>query len=168
MIDTQTAIPKLPAELRPEQVVAVVDDREKLRLDLSPLQSATKRLDTGDYSVRGLERHVSVERKSLSDLLNSVGNNRETFDKEMMRILAYPVRALVVEATWAEIEKGEWRSKVTPHSVLGSLLGWIAQGVPIVMATDHTRAGVYVSRLLFIAARRRYRELRALVNGRTL
>jgi hypothetical protein len=43
------------------------------------------------------------------------------------------------------------------------LLGWIAAGVPVVMAEDHDRAGRYVSRILYIAARRRWREARALV-----
>ena len=42
------------------------------------------------------------------------------------------------------------------------MLGWIAAGVPVIMAGDHERAGRYVSRLLFTAARRRWRELRTL------
>jgi hypothetical protein len=33
------------------------------------------------------------------------------------------------------------------------------------MAYDHARAGRFVSRLLFISARRRYREMRALLAG---
>jgi hypothetical protein len=35
--------------------------------------------------------------------------------------------------------------------------------VPIIMAADHARAGRYVSRLLFTAARRRWREARSLI-----
>lgn len=155
----------LPAELRPEAVTAVIDTREQLPLDLSPLKMITGTLTTGDYSVRGLEHVVAVERKSLSDLLGCIGGERERFDREVTRLLAYPVRALVVESSWSEIELGEWRSKITPAAAMGSLLGWIAQGLPVVMATDHTRAGRVVSRLLFIAARRRWRELRALAGS---
>ncbi len=73
-----------------------------------------------------------------------------------------PVRAIVCETTWAELEAGQWRSKVTPAAALGSCLGWIAAGVPVIMAGDHQRAGRCIARLLFIAARRRWRELRAL------
>ena len=62
----------------------------------------------------------------------------------------------------ARIEAGNWKSKVTPAAAVGSLLGWIAPGVPVIMAGDHDRAGRYVSRLLFTAARRRWREARAL------
>ena len=154
---------RLPAELHPEQITGIIDTRERLPLDLSPLNAEAGTLATGDYSVRGLESVVAIERKSLADMLGCIGQERERFDREVMRLLAYPTRALVVESTWGEIEAGEWRSKVTPAAAVGSLLGWIASGVPIIMAGDHERAGRYVSRLLFTAARRRWREARGLV-----
>jgi ERCC4-type nuclease len=152
----------LPADLLPEAVTAIIDTREQMPLSLEPLRVEVGTLTTGDYSVRGLEHLIAVERKSLADLLNCVGQERERFDREVQRLLAYPVRALVVEATWADVEQGQWRSKVTPAAAIGSLLGWIATGLPVVMAGSHERAGRYVSRLLYIAARRRWRELRAL------
>jgi ERCC4-type nuclease len=156
---------RLPAELRPTDVCAVIDTREQLPLDLTPLQTTVGTLATGDYSVVGLEHVVAVERKGLSDLIGCVGVERERFDREIQRLLAYPVRALVIEATWADLEQGEWRSKVTPAAALGSVLGWIASGVPVIMAGDHARAGRYVSRLIFTAARRRWRECRTLAAG---
>lgn len=155
----------LPAELRPEQVVAVVDTREQLPLDLSPLQTIGGTLATGDYSIQGLEAVVAIERKSLPDLLGCIGTSRERFDREIQRLIAYPTRAVVVEATWPDLEQGEWRSQVTPAAAVGSVLGWIAAGVPIILAGDHERAGRYVGRLLFTAARRRWREARALAVG---
>jgi ERCC4-type nuclease len=155
----------LPAELKPESITAVVDTREQRPLDLSPLPTVRDTLTTGDYSVRGLEHVVAVERKSLPDLVSCVGGQRGRFDQEVQRLLIYPVRALVVEASWFEIEEGGWRSKVPPQAVLGSLLGWIAMGLPVVMAEDHERAGRYVSRLLQISARRRWREARELLRN---
>ena len=162
-VTTAAAPIRLPADLRPEQVVAIVDRREQLALDLAPLQTVAGTLATGDYSVQGLEHVVTIERKSLSDLVSCVGVERDRFDREVQRLLAYPCRALVVESDWPTIEAGGWRSKVTPAAALGSLLGWVAAGLPIVMASDHQRAGRYVSRLLFTAARRRWREARELV-----
>ena len=155
----------IPSELKPEQVVAIIDSREQLPLDLSPLQTVEGTLATGDYSVQGLQHVVAVERKSLPDLLGCVGQHRERFDKEVQRLIAYPCRAIIIEASWADLEAGEWQSKITPAAAIGSTLGWIAQGVPIIMAGDHARAGRYVSRLLFTAARRRWREARELVAG---
>lgn len=153
----------IPAELKPEHVIAIIDTREQTPLDLSPLCVEVAGLNTGDYSVKGLEHVVAIERKSLQDCIGCVGVERERFEREMLRILAYPVRALVVEATWPQIEAGKWRSEVTSAAALGSLLGWIAAGVPVIMAGDHERAGKYVSRMLFTAARRRWRESRALL-----
>jgi ERCC4-type nuclease len=153
----------LPAELAPEAIVAVIDTREQLPLDLEPLQTVTGTLATGDYSVRGLETVVAVERKSLGDLLACVGQERERFDREVLRLLAYPTRCLVIESTWQELEVGSWRSQVTPAAAVGSVLGWVTAGLPVVMAGNHERAGRIVGRILYTAARRRWREARALL-----
>jgi len=152
----------LPGELPPQAVVALQDSREQLPLDLAPLRVEVATLPTGDYSVRGLEHVVAIERKSLGDLLSCVGQERERFDREVQRLLGFPTRALVVEASWADLEAGQWRSQITPAQAIGSLLGWIAAGLPCILAGDHHRAGRFTSRLLFTVARRRWRELRAL------
>ncbi len=155
----------LPAQLKHEQITAVVDTREQTPLDLDPLKSVTGTLATGDYSVVGLEHVIAVERKSQSDLLACVGRERERFDREVQRLLAYPVRALVVESTWARLEAGDWLGKVTPNAVIGSLMGWIAKGIPVLLLDNHDQAGRYVARILFTAAKRRYRENRDFLKG---
>ena len=155
----------LKAQFRPEQVTAVVDTREQSPLDLSPLRTIRKTLVAGDYSILGLESIVSVERKSLMDLVACTGAERGRFAREVRRLLGYPVRALVVEATWQQVEAGRWRSRTKPSAVIGSLLGWMSSGLPVILAGDHRRAGQFVSRLLFISARRRWEEARALCNG---
>lgn len=160
-----TTSPKLPATLSPEAVTAIIDTREQRPLDLSPLRTEVGTLATGDYSVKGLEHVAAIERKSLPDLLSCVGTERERFDKEVQRLLAYPVRCLVIETTWGILERGDWRSRVTAAAAIGSVLGWMAMGLPVLMAETHERAGKYTSRLLYTAARRRYRELRHLANG---
>lgn len=157
---------KLPATLQPEQVTAIVDTREQTPLNLAPLAVEVGTLPTGDYSIKGMEALVAVERKSLPDFLACVGRERERFDREVQRLLAYPTRALVVEATWAVVEMGSWtNSRVKPAAAIGSLIGWIEIGLPVILAGDHERAGRYVARLLFTAARRRWRELRAFGQG---
>ena len=153
---------KLPAKLEPSQVTAICDTREQLPLDLAPLRVQVGTLDTGDYSLLGSD-HIRIERKSRDDLLGCVGRDRERFDREVQRLLAFPVRILVIESTWAAIEMGGWRGKITPEQVIGSLLGWQAMGLSVHMVGDHERAGRHAARLLFTVAKRRYRELRALL-----
>ncbi len=140
-------------------ITAICDTREQLPLDLGEMPMTRGTLATGDYSIAGLEHVIAVERKSLDDLLGCVGRERERFDRECQRLLAYPCRAIVVESSWAALEAGGWRSAVSPASALGSVIGWACQGIPIFMVGDHERAGKYVARLLFLAARRRWREL---------
>lgn len=152
---------KLPAKIEPDCVTAIVDTREQTPLDLAPLRTQPGTLDTGDYAIAGLEHVARVERKSLEDLIACVGRERERFDREVQRLLAYPVRVLLIEATWPQIELGQWRGKVTSEQAIGSLLGWQAAGLSIHMVGDHERAGKHTAQLLYTIAKRRYRELRS-------
>ena len=161
---------KLPAKLEPAAVVAIVDTREQTPLELSPLSCERGTLVTGDYALAACPDVVRIERKSLQDLVGCVGSNRERFEREVQRLLAYPVRILLVEATWDQIESHapsnpQWCGKVTKEAVLGSLLGWQAAGLSVHMAGDHERAGRHVARILYTIAKRRYRELRSIVGG---
>lgn len=155
------------AHLEETAVVALVDTREQNPLDLSPLRTERATLVTGDYTIKGLERQIAIERKSLSDLVGVIGRDRERFEREVQRLLAYPVRALVVESDWTEIEMRQWpaKSRIAPSHVVGSLLGWQALGLPVLMAGNHRRAGKLVARLLYISARRRWREASAFANA---
>ncbi len=145
--------------LKPSDVVAVFDTREQLPYILSPLQAVEGSLATGDYSLLGYEHYISVERKSLNDLLGCIGRERERFERELMRLKAYPVHALVIEATWNDILAGGWRSKIHPNSVYGSLVGWIEFGINIIMAGDRDRGQHLTAALLFTCARRRWEDL---------
>ncbi len=121
-------------------VTVVVDNKEGLPYDLAPLRQVKGTLPTGDYSVVGLEHLVSVERKSLTDLLGCVGTNRDRFDREMQRILSYPQRLLLIESSWHEIERGDWRSHVTVEAAIGSILAWQRMAIPVELAGDRERA----------------------------
>ena len=133
----------LPAKLDPSSVVAIIDTREQLPLCLDPLSVEVGTLQSGDYALRGCDE-IRIERKSLPDLLACVGVERERFEREIERLLAFRVRILLIESTWQEIELGQWRSKVSVESVIGSLLGWQTCGT---------------------VARRRYAELRGFANS---
>jgi DNA excision repair protein ERCC-4 len=148
-------------ELKPEHITCIIDTREQLPFDLSPLKVIRGSLSTGDYSVDGLTHCISVERKSLADLVMCVGSERERFEKEIQRLLAYETRAIIVEASWKNLDDGGWRSRVPPKAVVGSVLSWIARGIPICMAGDRDRGARICGHLLFLAARRRWRELKA-------
>lgn len=139
-----------------EAITVLVDTREQLPHDLSPLRMEFVTLKTGDYSVAGLERKIAIERKSLPDFLACVGVERDRFEDCVQRLLGYPHRAIVIEASWDELEAGAWRSKVTPAAAIGSIDSWIACGVPVVLAGTRKRAGERVASLLIHAARQEF------------
>lgn len=127
----------LPVKLDPGSVAAIIDSREQLPLDLAPLRTELATLSTGDYSLKGLKHHVCIERKSLDDLLGCAGRDGERFERELQRMLAHPVRVLLVESMWADIELGQWRSKVTSSQVMGRLIGWAAIGNQVAMRSNN-------------------------------
>lgn len=141
----------------------VVDSREQHPFDFDgPTQLGT--LDTGDYSVAGLEHLIAVERKSLDDLLMCIGRERDRFKRELQRLRAYRFRMLVIEATAQELSAGEWRGKLQPAHVLGSLAAWTAQfGLPVWLAGNHAEAGRFVERYLHQCSRRIAHEIEATV-----
>lgn len=156
---------RLRKELRPEDITVVVDTREQAPFDLAPLQVCRGSLTTGDYSVVGLEDVIAIERKSLSDLVACCGVERDRFERELRRLLAYPVRVVIVEASWSDLKAGDWRSKITPQAVMSSIAGWCAMGIPFLLCGDRAEAEACCARTLFIAARRRWRESLALASG---
>jgi DNA excision repair protein ERCC-4 len=118
--------------------VVVIDTREQspysfagLKADASDgggeLIITTRRgtLRSGDYSVRGHERRVAVERKSLADLYGTLGSGRDRFERELQRLAGYHYAAVVVEAEWSEILTAPPpRSKLNPKTIFRSVLAW--------------------------------------------
>ena len=145
---------------------AVIDTREQKPLHLKAgdieIPTVSKSLPTGDYSIEGLEHLVAIERKSLDDLGQCLGRDRERFERELQRLKAYQTRALVVECRWCDIVQGNYKANVHPNSAIGSIMGWMADGLPIIFAESHPQAGVMVSRMLWVVANRRLKELKFL------
>ena len=94
----------------------------------------TRKIDTGDYSAQlgdlSMEREIVVERKrNLDEICGNFTVERERFEREFMRAKAYGTKVvLIVEnATWSDIFLGNYRSKTSPKSLLGSLLSWMVR-----------------------------------------
>ena len=145
---------KIRKTLEPQDITAIQDTREQNPLDLRPLLTRVGTLTTADYSVEGLEHCIALERKSLQDLVMCVGRERERFDREVQRLLAYPVKGLIIEANICQIELKQYRGDVHPNAVLSSVMGWMARGLPIMWVNDHATAGKMAAKFLYVAAKR--------------
>ncbi len=136
-------------------VTVIIDTREQTPWEFPDMPSQPGTLTTGDYSIKGLENVISVERKSLSDLLGCIGSDRERFKKELHRLQDYQFRALIIEASYSTLELGRWpHSKIHPNAVLGSLAAWQAQySLPIMLVGNHAAGARYCANFLYKAAR---------------
>lgn len=106
----------------------IIDTREQLPYSFSAHPNwigneVVGTLPTGDYSLVGMEELISIERKSLSDLLGTLTQNRERFIRECERLAQYPYRAILIEATLEDIKNPARysHSDASPNSIVGTL-----------------------------------------------
>ncbi len=80
------------------------------------------KLRAGDYSVKGLEHRLAVERKSLADLVNSVIQDRNRFLAQCKSLAALKRKAIVVEASLSQVKTPYAESQAHPNAVVGTLI----------------------------------------------
>jgi DNA excision repair protein ERCC-4 len=112
-----------------------------------------RRLKDGDYSIKGLERVVTIERKSPADAVSSVMPPlRATFLERCRRMARYTRHAIVIEASYAAMRSSYeafTESQAHPNAVIGSYLAiqerW---GIPVHFIDDPELAEEFVAHLL--------------------
>lgn len=88
-------------------------------------------LKTGDYTIQGMEDRVTVERKTVEDLLQTLAQGRDRFKREHERMAEMDAACVMIEGTWPEILSGEYEHGVTPKVAFRTWLSWsIEFGVP--------------------------------------
>jgi hypothetical protein len=69
-----------------------------------------------------------------------LARERERFERDLQRAAALDAFAVVVEASWAELAGGQYRSQLNPHSACQSVLAFTARyRIPFMFAGS--RAG---------------------------
>jgi DNA excision repair protein ERCC-4 len=151
---------KLPAlrslgELADVEPAIVVDTREQQPLPFHRLKTQSGVLVTGDYSVAGLENLFAVERKSISDLVSCcVGENRQRFEHELHRLRGFRFKRLLIVGTEAQIQEGEYCSKIKPQAVMATLGAFEARyDLPVVFKPSPELAAAQIERWAFWFAR---------------
>ena len=109
----------------------IIDTREQQPWSFEHYATANKKLDTGDYSIEGLEHLLGIERKkSISEFANNITESR--FKDVVMRmsqlkysflllefdlkdVLIYPVGSTVPKKMWDKI-------KISPAFLIKHLL----------------------------------------------
>ena len=121
--------------------VVLVDTREKCPFDFSRFPNwiaAEKRqaLRAGDYSLEGMVALLVLERKTLTDLITTVIQQRERFLKQCGKMAKYRWRALLIEAGYEDIKSPydeAYNTLAHPNAVSGILDALEARfGIPVI------------------------------------
>ncbi len=138
-------------DINPQDYKVIADTRECSRFvyDLSPFDVVRAKLDTGDYSVEGFENEITIERKEMNDLVQSITHNRDRFQREIDRMLSIPIRLILVECNMSDIVEHRYLSKTHPNAVMGTLAKYMAIGIPVAFASRREIAQDVTRRFLF-------------------
>ncbi|RPH49079.1 MAG: hypothetical protein EHM85_15100 [Desulfobacteraceae bacterium] len=125
--------------------VVLIDTREKLPFDFSRFpnwiaEEKRQKLKAGDYSVEGMGNLIALERKTLSDLITTLMQERPRFFSLCKKLAKYKWRALLVEASYEDI-KSPYDADYTmahPNAVSGTLDALEAKfGIPVIYASQY-------------------------------
>lgn len=150
--------PKLPLQI-------IRDTREQDGFEFAgfPCTVTAGTLQSGDYALRGFERRVAIERKTLDDLLNSISTERDRFSRELQRLKAYDAACVVVESPAAALRSGRYRSRMDPASAWQSVIALSMRfRLPFWFCDSRADAEAVTFNFLRHYARDRWRELTAL------
>ena len=151
----------------------IADTREQVNdhitryFEKQKIPCVSRKIDTGDYSAcvgaLTLEKDIVIERKhNLDEICGNFTAERERFEREFLRAKAYGTKVILIieNATLTDIYLGNYRSKVKPQSLLGSLFAWMVRYNITVLFSKPEETGKLIHGILYYAAR----EL--LVNGK--
>ncbi len=118
----------------PDGMIIIQDTREQLPLfEIIPEHTGKfnlirKKVDYGDYTIKGFESSFAIERKQISDFYGYIGKERKKTTKKMKGfqaiVKAGGYAALVIEASEADILSGFMMSTVSPNVARGFLVSW--------------------------------------------
>lgn len=120
-----------------KSLTVICDTREQVNVNVTEYFSKNKipyksrKLDVGDYSVMvgdtTFEDDVVCERKAnIDEICGNMTADRDRFEREFLRAKANNIKVfLIVEnCTWSDILLHNYRSKLTPKSLMATLLSW--------------------------------------------
>lgn len=117
---------KLKDPVIPKDMVVIIDTREQDPLFLQKnapkgLTIVRDTLRNGDYSIRGFETSLFIERKKISDLVPYLARDHAQTRSKLERCSGYLFKALVIEATEGDLLVPQLFTQVSPETVRQAL-----------------------------------------------
>lgn len=129
----------------------VIDTREKCPFSFDPAKVDTiiDTLATGDYSLWMHTGEVALERKTIDDYVHCLLRERERFFRELERMREYPLRAVIIEASWMDIHEHRYVSRADPASIFAwTCCLMVDYQLPVIMAENHAIASRVAQRMI--------------------
>lgn len=111
----------------------IVDTREQQPWSFDHYTKANRKLDTGDYSVEGLENVLAIERKkSINEIANNIVESRFKdvisrlsgvkysyilLEFDLENVLSYPIGSSLPKHMWDKV-------KISPSFIMKHILEW--------------------------------------------
>ncbi len=95
----------------------IIDTREKKPWNFENHHQIFKKLETGDYSVEGLEDQIAIERKSLNDYIRSILQDKIRFTKVLNKLSGIKHSCIIVEEPYQHVWDRNYYSKVNPQYI---------------------------------------------------
>lgn len=127
----------------------IIDTREKLPYKFKT-PSIRGTLDTGDYSLLGAEHLISIERKTLPDLIGCLCTGRERFERELRRGKALDYFAIVAECSLTDLVNGSYRSRMNPKSAIQSIIAFSVRYRLPVFFVENRKYGARITESLLL------------------
>ena len=129
----------------PDGFIMIVDTREQKPLFKLKPWIIEAGLNSGDYSIQGFENIITIERKSIPDLLGTLGKGRIRFEKELNRMNEYKWKGLLIEGLENDVYQPNDFSSMHPNSIYHSLAAIETKwGVNVYYAKDKKHARNWV------------------------
>lgn len=119
-----------------------------------------RKLDTGDYSLEGLEDKLCIERKGrISELAVNLGKDKARFMREIERMKDFPYKFLILEFSLedlmkfpvdSDIPEAKWKSmKITNKYILKMLVEFqLYDGIHVIFCGSKKNAKFVINSIL--------------------
>jgi DNA excision repair protein ERCC-4 len=145
-----------PARKDDPPILLVQDSREQLGYkDLFKSPCIVGALDCGDYSCAGIEHLMSIERKSLADLLGSLTSGRDRFEAELKRARSLHRFYILVECSPSDLLVPDFGklSRAHPQSIWGTICTWSTRYHPFIFGGNREASARLCEGLLLAYAK---------------
>lgn len=135
----------------PLEYTVLIDTREQLPYEFKNSERGT--IPLGDYSLKTYSGEISIERKSLADLFQTLGKGYSRFKNELIQAKDLDYFAILIEGTLDQIQNkkflNSYRSSLQGYVVIKRLFSiTVRYGIPIFFAANRKGGQMIVKQIL--------------------